>query len=98
MSRGTGHKSNQVLALDTPLSYDPDNEMIWGDESSNKELIFLRADGTSVRRQSLTTRQTTKFATSYAFKCSVVSAFGLHSAVHGAFKVFASHCGASLLS
>jgi hypothetical protein len=63
MSRHSGHKSNQVLALDTPLSYDPDKEMIFGDESSNNELIFLKADGTSVRRQSATTGQTTRFNT-----------------------------------
>jgi hypothetical protein len=67
MSGNSGHKSNQVLALDTPLSYDPDNEMIWGDESSNKELVYLRADGTSVRRQSLLTGHITRFNTSYAY-------------------------------
>lgn len=65
MSHATGHKSNQVLAVDTPLSYDPDKEMIFGDESSNNELIYLRADGTSVRRQSASTGQTTRFNTAY---------------------------------
>lgn len=65
MSRVTGQKSNQVLALDTPLAYDQDNEMIWGDEGSNKELIYLHADGSSVRRQSLTNYNVIRYATSY---------------------------------
>lgn len=65
MSRVMGQKSNQVLALDTPLSYDQDNEMIWGDEGPNKELIYLRADGTSVRRQSLTSNHITRYSTTY---------------------------------
>lgn len=65
MSHAVGQKSNQVLALDTPLSYDQDNEMIWSDEGPNKELIYLRADGTSVRRQSLITNATIRYSTTY---------------------------------
>lgn len=54
-----------LIYLKPSFEYDADNELVWIDETSNQELVYLKSDGTSVRRQSILDLKIKLYSTKY---------------------------------